>query len=287
MKRTIHQHHHLFCTLATASICVLLLMLTSCEYALHQFLYRESPVETRSATLTGVTAPSIPENDEWSFIIITDVHFGASIQRNDNLFLEEIRKMTQPPAFCICLGDSTEHGTEDEYKAFYKTLTEPLEAMGIPIYTIAGNHDLYNDGWNNFTTFMNPGSSFYTFSKGNMSFYFLDSASGNIGITQMNALKNAFKADSRQKIILSHVPLYSEDSQYFVMQDSNERNELISLFADNNVSHFFCGHTHNNLYTDFSKFKEVNIPAYLANRNYAVCTVNTQSGEITHSIKNY
>ncbi len=266
------------------------LFFTSCKYGIHEGFYRSNPVEKRSAKLTTLDAcehgVNISEQEVYSFLVISDVHFGAPDKRFDEAFIEQVisDNTTPLPSFCICLGDVAEHGLESEYADFNATIADGLWKYGIKTFCVVGNHDLYNSGWENYVVYNFPYSSSYKMEVGDLSFYFIDSASGTLGYPQIENLKTSFATDSKRKMIFSHVPLYADDTLYFVMQDSEERNDLITLFAENNVSYFSGGHIHKTLSTDFGSFVENNVPAYLDQKGWAIYTVNQSSGQIDYRI---
>lgn len=259
-----------------------LLTLTGCRFGLEQVFYRKMPVEDRASELTVIEPEgNAGAKSEYSFVIISDVHYGAVKKPKDQEFVSFIADMETRPDFCISLGDIAEFGAEEDYTGFCDGIVEPLEELGIKTYNIVGNHDLYNNGWEHFTKYCYPYTSFYKFVIGDISYYFLDSASGNLSKPQFTALKKAFKDDSNKKFVFSHIPLYAEDTTYFVMQDSQERNELISLFEKNNVMYYIGGHIHYYRYTAFDSFQELNIPAFNAQSGWTIFTVDTEKETVS------
>lgn len=249
----------------------------SCAYGIQEGFKREMPVEKRATELKDLGGITIANPDDFSFILISDVHFGAKLERHDDAFLKAVSQLSKRPDFCVVLGDVAEHGLEEEYVEFNTVVVQGLEKLGIKTYCTVGNHDLYNSGWESYAAHNYPYTSFYKANGGGCSFYFIDSASCTVGEPQFNALQNSFKADDAPKFIFTHVPLHADDTKYFVMQDTDERNELISLFAQNNVKFYYAGHIHYVRDTDFGAFVEKNVPAYLAQKGFELCTVKRDS----------
>lgn len=227
--------------------------------------------------------------NEYSILVITDTHFGKygkndSEQREDKKFFEALDKLNEIPKFCICLGDTTEHGLKDEFKDYKRTITDKLlEKYNIKTFNTIGNHDLYNSGWGNYNEILYPYTSFYTFKTPNLSWYFLDSASGSLGNNQFSKLEKKMKSDSNSKIVLMHIPLYADGLFYFTMQNAVERNKIISFFNKNNVIATICGHTHCQSRCKLGNFTEYTIGGYLEKKTFAIITINELEKKISCS----
>lgn len=270
----------------TALISFIALSLLSCDYGAEDLFGREDEVYSRSSSIYEATPPlssSIPS--AYTFIVISDVHFGRKSRDNDE-HDESIAPFTSyltgegekdRPLFIVCLGDVAEHGEKEEmeeYASWVKGIEEiPNEYGKIKVYTALGNHDLYNDGFNAWKSIVFP-VSLYRFDIGTFSYYFIDSASGAIGRKQMNAIEDALKKDKKYKIVFSHFPLYADGKFYFCLQNTAERNRLISLFAKNKVIAVMTGHTHEKHTDNFGSFTEYNIPSLLDKRKWALVKVN-------------
>lgn len=255
---------------------------TGCSYGIMQGFYRKMPVEDRAQQLLQITPPfTIPSDQNYSFIVIGDLHFGAPKKADTQAFINQIAEMDPRPTFCISVGDATERGVEKEYDDYIEIIVQPLEDLGIQTFNIVGNHDLYNHGWDYYARTCYPYTSFYKFVINDLSYYFIDTASGNLSKPQMPIFKEAIENDPNRKIICSHVPLYAEDVTYFVMQDTQERNELISLFEKNNVEYYIGGHFHFFRLTTYNNFQEINIPAFLDLGGWGVFNVNQTKQTIT------
>lgn len=266
------------------------------SYGLNEFLYRPSGVKERTKKiekLTGTDVPLVPPATPGVFtvLVITDVHFGAEkLPKNGPRFDDDFfdwlgnfitANPTQKPAFCVGLGDMAEHGWEEEFKQ-YKKFTDRLETdYNIKTYNAVGNHDLYNSGWQHYKKYLYPYKSLYYFEAGNFSWYFIDTASGSLGAGQMRLLNKTMQSDPNPKIVMTHFPLWANGHFYFSLQDSLERNLLISTFAKNNVKAVLTGHTHKKTVSDFGKFMEYNYPGFFARAGWGLITVNTNTGEVS------
>ena len=267
-------------------------LFTSCEYGLNEFLYRKNTVDQRANTIYEIPAdekPVIPESGSYTVVLISDVHFGAekpTKPRKDDKFFAEIDNMSNKPAFALCLGDIAEHGYESEMESFIKEIVEPLkDKYGIPTYTVVGNHDLYNSGWYSFKKHIYPKTSFYHFTTKNFSWYFLDTASDTLGNHQYFAMEKAMREDPNPKLVFSHIPFYSGDRFYFKMQNSAERNKVISTFARNNVKGIFSGHTHIEDISVLGPLTEYTAGGYFATGAWMILTINEEDASCAVEFK--
>ena len=192
-------------------------------------------------------------------------------------------------------------GHEDEADDYNKaaarwiqTAKDELGASDYKVYTILGNHDLYNNGWEVWKKKIYPYTSYYKFtinaggaSNGGFDFYFLDSGNGTLGGPQIEDLERNLSASSRPKIIFMHYPLYAGGIFYFALDDVHERARLISAFAESNVKYVFEGHKHQQHDYDFNNFKETVIGAYLQERFFGLVTVDEAAGSVSFTRMSY
>ncbi|MBQ9630195.1 MAG: metallophosphoesterase, partial [Treponema sp.] len=143
--------------------------------------------------------------------------------------------------------------------------------------------DLYKNEWNYFKETVFPHTTFFHFKSKSFSWYFLDTGNLTLGINQYTALEKALKNDNSQKLIFSHIPLYSNGEFYASPQDTIERNLLISLFKKTNVKMYFAGHTHNYSYSDIG-FIEYVVPGFLEKGQWALLKINENSSNLDVTI---
>lgn len=263
---------------------------SGCSVGLHELFGHDEDINTRSGTikyLSGAELPGISNEDNFNFVVFTDIHFGGEkFTRYEKKFLKWIDSVKsnpdKKPSFCVCLGDSADHGKPEEFDAYAAFTDEIKTRFGINTYTIAGNHDLYNSGWKYYKTKVFPYSSFYKFSTKEFSFYFIDSASGSIGLSQYSSLCSEFAGDSKVKLVFSHFPLTTEGNFYFRMQNLTERNRLLALMAKSNVRNFFGGHTHMKRFTDFGAFEDTNYTSISKSGKWLLVHVDQQNKTVTY-----
>lgn len=253
-------------------------ILFSCNFALYEAFYRDGEVNIRAASLKEMPVPTPALSQKFKVAIITDIHFGSSkYARIENEFLSWLNQTM--PDFVICLGDVSEHGLSNEIEAYSEFVDKIKAVCGREVYTIVGNHDLYNSGWNFFSEKIFPHTSLYHFSTQKFSWYFIDNASGYLGEKQMNVLKNAMRKDSLPKIVSSHIPIYFRDViMPDMLQDTEEADELITLFSKENVRLVLEGHTHEHERRNLKNMILYNVPGFLELHQWALLSVDEASG---------
>lgn len=296
-----------FRRLLTLISILFLFAFSSCaNYGFYQFLFGEEDVDDRFSgfsDLSGETvlSSSLGLNGKYSFIVVTDVHIGASDVRSSKMndFLDEISSLfesidkTKIPRFIVNLGDTADGGHLSEYND-YNSYLEKIRKLAVEknvvssteafkIYTILGNHDLYNNGWTDWKKMVYPYKSTYYFSLSSgaadydslpFSFYFVDTGNGAFGTDQLDAFEKLLKSDPNPKMIFSHYPFYSDNVPFMALEDTTERNYLLSLFAKNNVKALFGGHVHTVFEHGFGSFSQINTSALFKNEAFRLVTVD-------------
>lgn len=280
-----------FIILTTIALLTISAVTVSCKYGLGEAFYRSNSVNERSKQLTSLTLPTtvtgstVYQTGKYNFLIISDMHYGADYnvpERKIFNWLDSFdaseEQQQKKPLFCIVSGDIVDTGDREQYAAF-NTFQSKLENKNIPVYCIVGNHDLLNNGWNNWKYTCNPGTSFYKFQTSGISWYFTDTGSGTMGSEQLSALESAFSEDENRKLVFSHYPLYGGGIAMFAIGNEKERARLINLYATNNVKYVFEGHWHMGGSSDFGKFKEHVSETLKSGKIYLVSMDETTTGD--------
>lgn len=264
----------------------------NCSMGLGELFGHDESLNSRSGKIKYLSAEElsgVPVSENFNFVIFTDIHFGnEKFKRHEKDFLKWLDSVksvdSKKPAFCVCLGDIADHGYAEEFDS-YVAFTESIKShAGIKTYSIAGNHDLYNSGWKHYKQKIFPYSSFYKFSTDEFSFYFIDSASGSIGLSQYNSLTEEFNRDEKIKLVFSHFPLTTEGDFYFRMQNLTERNRLLAMMAVNKVKNFFSGHTHMKRFTDFGSFEDTNFSSISKSGVWLLVHVNQTEKTVSYEV---
>jgi predicted phosphodiesterase len=173
------------------------------------------------------------------FAVIGDTGTGASAQYEVGERLNESRTVF-PFEFVLMLGDNIYGGErpQDFIKKFEKPYKNLLD-LKIPFYASLGNHDDPNQRF--YKPFNMDGQRFYTFEKGGIRFFALDS--NYMDQTQQDWIeKELSTAKNTWKIAFFHHPLYSSGERHG--SEIDLRGVLEPLFLKYGVSVVFSGHEH-------------------------------------------
>jgi len=174
------------------------------------------------------------------FAAIGDMGSGERPQYETAAKLTEMRTK-YPYEFVIMLGDNIYGGnsTSDfqlKFEAPYKAILD----AGVRFYASLGNHD-NPVTQRSYKPFNMDGQQYYTYRKGNVQFYALDS--NYMDPKQLTWLKNELQnSNADWKICYFHHPLYS--SAKFHGSSVELRNLLEPVFIENGVQVVFAGHDH-------------------------------------------
>lgn len=290
-------------------IAVVSLISAACNWGMPIFLYAETGVEDRARrpkVFSGADLPQVGNGGKYSFVVLTDCHFGEKkYSRREEDFLKKFKSLLHDPdpalkpRFIVNLGDTLDGGHESEADDYNKVCAKWIElgkselgTSDYKVYSILGNHDLYNNGWEVWKKKIYPQTSFYTFTlncggTSPFDFWFLDTGNGTLGGNQIEALEEGLEKNSRPKIIFMHYPLYAGGIFYFALDDIQERARLISDFASANVKYVFEGHFHPDRDYDLGPFKEADIGAYLAKKVFGLVTVDENTATVTFTRMQY
>jgi 3',5'-cyclic AMP phosphodiesterase CpdA len=191
-----------------------------------------------SHTKSQVTAPA--KSDSIRMAVIGDMGTGAKPQYDVSQRMAEARA-TFPFDFVIMLGDniyggSTPKDFEQKFSIPYKFLLD----AGVKFYASLGNHDQTSETF--YAPFNMNGVTYYTFKKGNVRFFALNS--NYMDPTQLTWLETELKnaGDADWKICYFHHPLYSSGKTHGSSLDL--RHVLEPLFIKYHVDAVFAGHDH-------------------------------------------
>jgi hypothetical protein len=190
------------------------------------------------ATPAGATLPPRAEKSV-RFAVLGDTGTGGSAQYEIGERLAASRSVF-PFTFVLMLGDNI-YGSERP-QDFAKKFELPYKAvldLKIPFYASLGNHDDPNQRF--YKPFNMDGRRYYTFEKGDVRFYALDS--NYMDQAQRDWLEQELSgAKNTWKIAFFHHPLYSSGERHGSEVDL--RAVLEPLFLKYGVSAVFSGHEH-------------------------------------------
>lgn len=146
--------------------------------------------------------------------------------------------------FVLMLGDNIY--SNGAAKNFQKKFALPYEALlneGVKFYASLGNHDVRSgrEAQISYDKFNMGGRSYYSFTKGAVEFFALDST--QMDTAQLAWVENKLQAStSRWKVAFFHHPLYSSGKRHG--SEMNLRGVLEPLLTRFGVQVVFSGHDH-------------------------------------------
>jgi predicted phosphodiesterase len=179
------------------------------------------------------------EKDSVKFLVIGDSGTGGSAQYQvAQKIVEAYRRFKFD--FAIMLGDNLYGGEDpsdfvDKFEKPYK----PLLDAGVKFYAALGNHDEPSQRF--YKPFNMEGKRYYTFEKGNVKFFVLDST--YMTPAQVEWVKKELESSgSTWKIPYFHHPIYSSGERHGSEVDL--RTLIEPLFIEHGVDVVFSGHEH-------------------------------------------
>jgi len=190
-----------------------------------------------AAAAQNVTLPLA--KDSTRFAVIGDTGTGEKPQYEIGRKLEEFRQHASF-TFTIMVGDNI-YGSERP-QDFQQKFEMPYKALldaGVMFYAALGNHDDPNQRF--YKPFNMNGERFYTFTKGNIDFFALDS--NYMDRKQLEWFERAIKeSKSAWKMAYFHHPLYSSGEAHG--SETDLRSVLEPLFVKYGMDVVFAGHEH-------------------------------------------
>jgi predicted phosphodiesterase len=190
-----------------------------------------------SAPAGQVQGPGQP--DATRFAVIGDTGTGDKYQDDVARVLLKSRD-TFPFTFVIMMGDNL-YGTErpQDYVRKFEQPYKPLLDAKVNFYATLGNHDDPNQRL--YKPFNMNGERYYTFTKGPIRFFVLDS--NYMDRAQLSWLESELKKSTEQwKMAYFHHPMYSSGGRHGSEVDL--RDQLEPLFLKYGMDVVFAGHEH-------------------------------------------
>ena len=185
-------------------------------------------------------ASALPnERGSIKFGVIGDTGTGGSAQLAIARLLSDARARF-PYEFVIMLGDNMYGGeSPSDFVKKFERPYKPILDAGVKFYATLGNHD--EPAQRFYKPFNMEGRRYYTYRKGDVEFFVLDST--QLNPPQITWLKDALeKSDAKWKIPYFHHPLYSSGDKHGSEEDLRELVE--PLFVEHEVDVVFAGHEH-------------------------------------------
>jgi predicted phosphodiesterase len=206
------------------------------------------PIDAGSSAASGTAPAIVSARDETlppvaqnsvRFAVLGDTGTGGQAQRQVGARLAQSHAVF-PFEFVLMLGDNI-YGSErpQDFARKFELPYKPILDRGIQFYASLGNHDDPNQRF--YKPFNMNGQRFYTFRKGEVRFFALDS--NYMDKDQQAWLERELtNSDSKWKIAFHHHPLYSSGARHGSEEDL--RAIVEPLFVKHGVSVVFAGHEH-------------------------------------------
>ena len=201
------------------------------------------PTERFTASLSMVPPllkPAVADPGHFSFAVVGDTHIEW--QNTERLRTILTMASNQGAAFVVLLGDIVDYGEEADYLAVLKAVRD-TGWYGRVAYVL-GNHDIIQDGWNHFRTYLGP--SHFSFSAGNSRVVALDTADGTVDRDEQTWFAGELAAAASTNLfVLSHyLPFVPGQRTYLKIASDEEAQGLMKVASDRGVHTWFGAHYH-------------------------------------------
>lgn len=198
----------------------------------------------------GITQNNVPPNTPdgtplLRFFSVADTGTGAQGQY---AVASAMTEYTQefPCELVVLAGDNIyNNGEIEKIKAVFEDPYKPLLEKEIPFYACLGNHDIRTDNGvpqTQYPLFNMGGKRYYSFRRGKVQFWALDTNSNADWVNQLAWLEEELKqSDALWKIVFGHHQIYSS-AHYGV--NKNLITILTPLFEKYGVQLYINGHEH-------------------------------------------
>ena len=268
----------------TSCIILLLLVMASCEKVdlRGMFLAYESVNSRFNDSMRWNEAhPAreiVVEDDAYTLFVMGDSHVGGT----DNLDIFFRDALAAGAHGALMAGDLTT-GRRKAYERFERHLPDP---QSIALFPVAGNHDLYFNGWEEY--YARLGSSTYLFTvqtpEATDLYICLDSGSATLGSKQLDWLRETLESkrqDYRFCIVMTHNNFFRFRRTGSTNPLVEELHVLMDMFTRHNVNMLITGHDHRRSDEVFGLTRYVTLDALLDGFKYASYMVFTiENGEI-------
>jgi predicted phosphodiesterase len=223
------------------------------------------------------------ESDDYTILTMADLHVGTTTNLDRFLAIAQTIK----PAAVIIDGDLT-GGTKEDYTVFEDHF--PMNDS-LPTFYLAGNHDLWHNGWEEF--YSRFGSSSYCFTvktpAGSDLYICIDTGGGTLGTLQtewLGEILQSMRSDYRKCIVITHINLFRPRKTESTNLVVEELSFLLDLFTRNNVDMVLTGHDHERDVEKFGTTTYIQVDALEDGLSYAgYLNMRIKNGEIRDEFK--
>ncbi|MCC6277243.1 MAG: metallophosphoesterase [Oligoflexia bacterium] len=195
--------------------------------------------DNMNGRLAGFNNVNPANPNDFHFSAMGDTHIGSDT--GGTLFATVLsRSQAMGDAFAVIAGDNTNSGLESEMHGFQGQ----RQSVTMPSLPAIGNHDIFFGGWGRYKSII--GKSIYTVDAGLARLFFLDTANGTFGESQLNWIREQLLANTKPiKIVVMHFPIYTgEFSSLFKLSSDEEATIFKAMMNEFGVQLVISGHYH-------------------------------------------
>ena len=183
----------------------------------------------------------IVTDDDYTILSMGDSHVGGTI--NLDIFYKDAK--AKKSAAVVLVGDLTT-GQAEDYDVFHQHIPNQ---DSLPSFFIAGNHDLYFNGWHQFYSRFGSSTYFFTVETNTAKdlFICLDTGGGTLGTRQLSWLSEILqkiRPEYRRCTVFTHNNFFRNRRTSSTNPQIEELRVLIELFTKNHVEMVITGHDH-------------------------------------------
>lgn len=227
----------------------------------------------------------ITTDNDYILLAMGDSHIGGTENLDSFLKIAKAKKV----AAVVMAGDLTT-GQEKDYKVFEQHLP-PQDSLFS--FLVAGNHDLFSNGWNQY--YSRFGSSSYLFTiktpAATDMFICLETGGGTLGTRQLDWLINLLKTvrpGYRNCIVITHNNILRTRHTDSTNPPVEETEVLLELFARYNVDMAITGHDHKQDAVVFGTTKYIIMDSLKdGESNAGYFQVKVKNGNIGYEFENF
>lgn len=206
-------------------------------------LFAVSVTGDQKAPTASVTTPTVKlplKDGSVRFAVIGDNGTGQSAEFEVAGQMERYREVVKYD-FVVMDGDNIYGGHKaSDFQQKFEQPYKPLLDAGVKFYASLGNHD-DPDIERNYKPYNMGGQRYYSFKKGDVEFFVLDS--NYMDPQQLTWIDSKLKSSSAKwKVCFFHHPMFT--AAMFHGPDIDLRKQLMPLFTKYNVNLVLSGHEH-------------------------------------------
>lgn len=199
----------------------------------------------------------------YSFIVVSDTHITG---KNANGLENLSSKFMPDDKFVVITGDITQSGTREELERFLE-IAESWRALGIAVFPVIGNHDVYFGNWKEWRDRI--GSTRYRVDSDNTTLIILDSANEFLGRAQLDWFESTLRTSREHCFVFTHANPFAAvsagDLQGFSSQHERAR---FAAALKGKAAFVLSGHIHKRIVTRIGNTDYITLEDFIRSKTY-------------------